>query len=375
VLDFGGYKNKYLEASRKVGQLEERVSELESQLAEQQQENDSLVQDRDSKVVRSDFYEGLFRNLHNFSHSMEMLQQTLANMAGMLQREKAQAAEASVQTSTAKKTSLQISGNLREVGQSVQDALPQSEHLKGRADAIGNIVSLINGISEQTNLLALNAAIEAARAGEQGRGFAVVADEVRTLSKRTSDATQEITEEVRNIQEGAMGVQKRMQQISEQSGQLVQDSSVISDSMEKVISTARHMEQAVAAGALRSFVELAKADHLMYKLTVYGSMTNDPSTNHADLSDHHHCRLGKWYYEGEGRKCFAKLDGYRDIESPHQKVHNAGNKAVEYIKALDFGRTLQQLEIMESSSIQVIEALERMAAAAEKNPSLICDPS
>lgn len=118
---------------------------------------------------------------------------------------------ASAATEGTKVVSQTIEG-MNKIAKVVQDSANTIEALSKSSDQIGEIIGVIDDIADQTNLLALNAAIEAARAGEQGRGFAVVADEVRKLAERTTKATKEITDMIKGIQADTKGAVVSMEQ-------------------------------------------------------------------------------------------------------------------------------------------------------------------
>ena len=133
---------------------------------------------------------------------------------------------------------------LKQLNQDVSSASQTIINLADGTNSIGGVIDVINGIAEQTNLLALNAAIEAARAGEQGRGFAVVADEVRTLANRTQESTTTIQKMIEDLQSGSTDAVNIMKTNLEQSTVAVGSSEEIATSLDKVIQSVIEVEDA-----------------------------------------------------------------------------------------------------------------------------------
>jgi methyl-accepting chemotaxis protein len=170
---------------------------------------------------------------------------------------------------------LETMQSIESLASEVEKAAQQLTSLEADISNIGAIVDVIRGITEQTNLLALNAAIEAARAGEHGRGFAVVADEVRTLAARTQDSTHEIEEMVERLQQGATAAVKVMSEGRERARDSVEKASsagaaldlitdMIStmDEMSAQISSAANEQSSVAEDINRGIVNISQvAEH------------------------------------------------------------------------------------------------------------------
>ncbi len=159
---------------------------------------------------------------------------------------------------------------MNQIAEKVQESAKTVESLGARSDQIGEIIGTIEDIADQTNLLALNAAIEAARAGEQGRGFAVVADEVRALAERTTRATREIGEMIKAIQSETRGAVAAMEQgvhqVENGTNEAAKSGAALREILEQVNSVAMQVNQ-IATAAEEQTATTSEISNNMQQIT------------------------------------------------------------------------------------------------------------
>jgi len=288
------------------------------------------------------------------------------------------------------KTRRAIDGLAAEVEKTAQVV----DRLHEDSQSISTIMEVISGIAEQTNLLALNAAIEAARAGEQGRGFAVVADEVRTLAQRTQDATGEIRGMIEHLRSGigdAVSVMEKgraqaevavqeagntehslglitqavatINDMNSQIATAAEQQSTVAESMSRNLSTINMASEHSSAAAqqtaefgvelvslaaaqrrivgqfqsraVQSFdFEAAREAHLGWKKRVADFLDGKSVLTEAQAVSHHDCVLGKWYY-GEGTQKYGSYPEMKEMEAPHAELHGLIREIVRLKRAGD----------------------------------------
>ena len=307
---------------------------------------------------------------------------------------------------------------IRESCENTYTLREQINKVDEHAKHINAILSLVKSISDQTKLLALNATIEAARAGESGKGFNVVANEVKTLSENTQSAILEVEESISSLQasvatslEGIMSSANQLDRgtklineaveaiksmsykidainasikgVTDKTREQSHSTEILMNSLTPILQGVEQIEEdskitsqdihslgnnvQVLRGELvnqaveldkNDKIEIFKVDHLIWKWKIYNMILGIEKVDEKQASNYTACRLGKWYYdENNDLKHNAQ---FKKIEEPHKHLHSMAKQAVDYYNQGELAKAEESLVKMEEISQEIIRLLDSL---------------
>ena len=273
---------EYSQCRKNFSKLVQEILGSSGQLAAAAEELSAITEQSTNGVMRQQGEtEQVATAMNEMSATVSEVARNAANAASAAQDADAQAKNGSQVVATTVDT-------IHNLATEVERTAGVIENLKEDSISIGTVLDVIRDIAEQTNLLALNAAIEAARAGEQGRGFAVVADEVRTLASRTQQSTREINDMIERLQTGANEAVSVMQAGREKAEESVEQAGKAGEALQmitQVVDNIKSMNMQIASAAEEQSATAEEINRNIVNISEVAQETSTGSRQTATASD------------------------------------------------------------------------------------------
>ena len=342
---FGGcseYESKIAELEKRNKELEAQVDDLQYRLDEAQTQTHDRVLDKKEQAIERIIQLLLSSYKSGVTFSRTILEEVLQQLGESVDLNERTARR----IANVKSDSVIIVESVEQISQEATNLDDGAASLNNSVTSIGEIINLIKDISDQTNLLALNAAIEAARAGEHGRGFAVVADEVRKLAERTQKATQEVEISIGQLKQNTSEIQDVAEMFRTNTDTMSEKMSSFFEELEFVISNSHRISEITENITNEIGIGTGKVDHILFKLQGYNFFINNENSTFIDENS---CRFGRWFEENKD-KIKDDTKTINSLTEHHRIVHQKTKDAVELWKAGKYEDAIETMSKVEHSS-------------------------